>query len=494
MPDDPTQSLGTRATNGILWSAFERFGQQGVSFLVQIVLARLLAPEQFGLIAMVAVFVALCQGIADAGFHEAIIQKKELDDSLVSTVFFTNLLLACFLTVVLWFGAPYVADFYHQERLTLLLRVLSVGLIIDGFARIQLTLLQRALLFRELATANLAASLLSGIVAVTLAFMGFGVWALIAQVLIQRSLVACMLWFQSDWRPVLSYSFVRLREILPFASRMFASNILNNVFQQIYVLIIGRVGSPVQLGYYQRANSFKRLASSASNTLMARITFPLFAQVQDDPARLRRGFIKACQLLAFTFFPFMAVLAAVGEPLIVTLIGEKWLPAVPYLQLLCIVGALHPVHAINLSLIKALGQGGLFLRLEIIKKCMIATVLFITFRQGVYAIVLGQVFCNILALGINAFYTRRLIDVSYGQQFRVFSGAIAVSLTIGYVVASWILPSLQLAAPFTLGIGVSASCVIWLFAIFLLRSVFADELKWFSGELSRLPFIKGRFL
>lgn len=492
--ENKDNSLGGRATSGILWSAFERFGQQGLSFLVQIVLARLLAPEQFGLIAMVAVFVALCQGIADAGFHEAIIQKKELSDSLVSTVFYTNLLFACVLTVVLWFGAPYVADFYDQERLALLLRVLSIGLIIDGFARIQLTLLQKGMLFRKLATATLTASLLSGVVAVTLAFMGFGVWALIAQVLIQRSLVACMLWFQSDWRPVFSYSFVRLREILPFASRMFASNILNNVFQQVYVLFIGKIGSPVQLGYYQRADSFKRLASSASNTLMARITFPLFAQVQDDPVRLRRGFIKACQLLAFTFFPFMAVLAAVGEPLIVTLIGEKWLPALPYLQLLCIAGALHPVHAINLSLIKALGQGGLFLRLEIIKKSIIAAVLFMTFRHGVYTIVLGQVLCSILALAINAFYTRRLIDVSYGQQLRVFSGAVAVSLTIGYVIAMWFLPMLHLAPLLTLIVGLSASCVLWLITIFFWRSVFGEELKWFTGELSRLPFLKGRFL
>ena len=494
MSNHPTESLGSRATNGILWSAFERFGQQGVSFFVQIVLARLLAPEQFGLIAMVAVFVALCQGIADAGFHEAIIQKKELNDTLVSTVFYTNLLLACFLMVVLWVGAPYVADFYDQERLTLLLRVLSFGLIIDGFSRIQLTLLQRGMLFRKLATATLIASLLSGIVAVILALMGGGVWALITQVLLQRLIVAAFFWGQSTWRPTFHYSLDQLSEVLPFALRMFASNILNNVFQQIYVLFIGRVGSPVELGYYQRANSFKRLASGASNTLMARITFPLFAQVQDDPVRLRRGFIKACQLLSFTFFPFMAALAAVSEPLIITLIGEKWLPAVPYLQLLCIVGALHPVHAINLSLIKALGKGGLFLRLEIIKKSVTAMVLFVTFQHGVYAIVLGQVFCNLIALGINGFYTRRLIDVSYAQQFRVISGAVAVSLTVSYLVAVWVLPSLQFAPLFTLFVGAFASALIWLLVVFCWRSAFGVELKWFYDQLSNLPLFRRRIL
>ena len=494
MTDHPNQSLGARAANGILWSSAERFGQLGVSFLVQIVLARLLAPEQFGLIAMVAVFVALCQGIADAGFHEAIIQRKELDDTLISTVFYTNLLLAAGLTLVLWVGAPLVAAFYDQPDLTLLLQVLSIGLLIDGFSRIQLTLLQRRLLFRELATATLAASLFSGGIAVALAFLGYGVWALIAQILIARSLVAIVLWLQSDWRPSISYSFVRLREILPFASRMFASNILNSVFQQIYVLFIGRVGSVVDLGYYQRANSFKNLASGASNTLMARITFPLFAQVQDDPVRLRRGFIKSCQLLSFTFFPIMALLAAVSEPLIVTLIGEKWLPAVPYLQLLCFTGALHPVHAINLSLIKALGHAGLFLRLEVIKKSVIAIMLLITYRHGVYAIVLGQVFCNFFALGVNTFYTRKLINISYAQQFHIFSGAVAVSLVLSYLTSVWFLPSMMLSPPQELGFGVLVSGGIWLIMIVMWRSAFTEELKWFSAQIARVPLVGSKFL
>lgn len=488
-----SSTLREKATSGVLWSAFERFSQQGVGFLVQIVLARLLAPEQFGLIAMVAVFVALCQGIADAGFHEAIIQKKELNDSLISTVFFTNLQLACFLTLGLWFGAPFVADFYGQDQLTILLRVLSIALIIDGFARIQLTLLQRGMLFRKLATATFVATVVSGIIAVVLAVLGLGVWALVVQVLLQRLVVASLLWGQSEWRPTLEYSLNCLKEVLPFASRMFASNLLNNVFKQIYVLFIGRVGSPVELGYYQRADSFKQLASSASNTLMARVTFPLFARVQDEPARLRRGFLRACQLLSFIFFPLMAILAAVSEPLIATLIGEKWLPAVPYLQLLCIVGALHPVHAINLSLIKALGQGGLFLRLEIIKKCIIAAVLFMTFRHGVYVVIIGQVFCNFLGLAINAYYTHRLIDVSYWQQLRVFLGAIAVSLSISYCVLAWILPLLRFAPFLNLVVGIAASGVIWLLGVYGLRRFFVQELQWFSGELVRMPFLKSRF-
>ena len=487
-------SLRRKATSGVLWSAFERFGQQGCAFVVQLALARLLVPEQFGLIAMVAVFVALCQGIADAGFHEAIIQKKELDDSLISTVFYTNLLLSGGLTLLLWVVAPFVASFYGQPELSLLLQVLSIGLLIDGFARIQLTLLQRGLLFRQLTVATLAANLVSGAGAVTLAFMGFGVWALIAQILIQRILVASMLWFQSGWRPVWSFSFVRLREILPFASRMFASNLLNTIFQQIYILVIGRVGGAVDLGYYQRANSFKNLASGSSHALITRIAFPLFAQVQDDPARLRRGFILTFRLLAFVFFPFMAMLAAVGEPLIVTLIGEQWLPAVPFLQLLCFVGALHPVHAINLSLIKALGQAGLFLRLEIIKKSVVVIMLLVAFPHGVYAIALGQVVCSIFALGINSFYTKKLVEVSYTQQFYLFSGSLAASLCLAYVTAVWFLPSIALAPPLELLLGLLVSGSIWLVAVFVGRSFFVRELNWFMSGFSRVPLIRRRFL
>jgi O-antigen/teichoic acid export membrane protein len=486
-------SLRQKATTGVLWSAFERFGQQGVGFLVQLVLARILAPEQFGLIAMVAVFVALCQGIADAGFHEAIIQKKELDDSLVSTVFFTNLSLSIFLAGALWMGAPLVSDFYDQPSLTALLRVLCLGLIIDGFARIQLTLLQREMLFRKLATATLIASLVSGVVSVILALSGFGVWALVWQILIQRSFVAILLWVQSSWRPQWLYSFASLKEVLPFASRMFASNILNTVFQQIYVLVIGRVGSPVDLGYYQRADSFKRLASQTSHTLMSRITFPLFAQVQDDPARLRRGFIKASQLLGFLFFPFMAVLAAVAEPLIVTLIGAKWLPAVPYLQLLCIIGALHPVHAINLSLIKALGQGRLFLRLELVKKSVIVMVLLVTFRHGVYVIVVGQLLSSLLALCINGFYTHRLIEISYWQQLKMYVGSVVLSIFVACAVSELLLLYVA-SAPIRLISALVLASVLWPLGVWLLRGIFTVQLDWFFGELARLPWVKKKIL
>ena len=484
-----TGSLRKKATSGILWSAFERFGQQGCGFLVQLLLARLLAPEQFGLIAMVAVFVALCPGIADAGFHEAIIQKRELDESLIATVFYCNLSLSTLLTAVLWLAAPFIAEFYDQQELALLLRVLSIALVIDGFARIQLSLLQREMLFRKLAIATLVATFASGLVAVGLAFKGLGVWALVWQVILQRCFVAILVWWQSNWRPQLLFSLESLREIMPFASRMFASNLINNIFQQLYVLVIGRLGTPVDLGYYQRADSFKRLASTTSNTLMARITFPLFAKVQDDPERLRRGFIKASRLLAFLFFPFMAVLAAVGEPLIVTLIGEKWLPSVPYLQILCVVGALHPVHAINLSVLKAMGAGSLFLRLEVIKKGIIIVVLLATFRHGVYAIVIGQLACSVLALCVNGFYTQRLIGVNYWQQLKMYLGSVVLSLFVACAVSELLLLYVA-SAPIRLISALALASVLWPLGVWLLRGIFSVELDWFFGEFTRLPWIK----
>jgi O-antigen/teichoic acid export membrane protein len=482
-------SLRRKATSGIIWSGFERFGQQGVAFFVQIVLARLLAPEQFGLIAMVIVFVAICQTIADAGFHEAIIQKKELDESLISTVFYTNLLLCAVLAALLWLCAPLISDFYEQPELISVLRVLCFALLIDGFSRIQLTLLQREMLFRKLATATLVSCVLSGIFAVTLAILGYGIWAIVGQLISQRLFVALLLWKQSHWRPKLVYSIPSLLEVLPFASRMFASNILNSVFKQLYLLVIGKVSSPVQLGYYQRANSFKLLASQTSNTLMSRITFPLFSKVQDDPKRLERGFVKASRLLVFLFFPVMAVMGAVAEPLIVTLIGEKWLPSVPYLQLLCVSGALHPVHAINLSVIKALGQAGLFLRLEIVKKCITIIVLMFTFRHGVYAIVLGQVGCSLIALCINGYYTERLVAVGYLRQAKLYLGSVCLSLFIAAAV--WLvlfsytgLPQIELL------LGLTVASTLWPIGVWLLRRIFTVELDWFSGELARLPLLK----
>jgi O-antigen/teichoic acid export membrane protein len=485
-------SLNEKATRGLLWSVCERFGQQGVSFIVQLVLARLLSPEEFGLIAMVVVFIALARGVIDAGFHEALIQKPELDDLLTSTTFYCNLLLSGMMVWLMFVAAPWISAFYDQPDLVPIIKALSFVLVVSAFSRVQTSLMQRDLRFKELAISTLAASLVSGVLAAYLAFRGFGVWSLVAQTLSMNVLLSVMLWVQSGWSPQFIFSLKSLKEILPFASSMFVSNILNNFFQQLYVLVIGRIGNPVELGYYQRADSFKRLATTTSNTLMARITFPIFAKVQDDPERLSRGFIKASRLLVFLFFPFMAVLAAVAEPLVITLIGEKWLPTVPYLQFLCIVGALHPVQAINLNVIKALGAGGLFLRLELMKKGLIVVVLLITYSHGIYAIVIGQVICSFFALMVNGFYTERLIGVGYWQQFKLYKGSLLLSLFVALSVAT-VLGLFHFIAPLRLVAGLALSAAFGLIGLWFGRKAFEMELKWIRSMCASLP-IGGRIL
>lgn len=481
-------SLQKRALSGVKWSALERIGQQSVGFCVQLILARILAPEEFGLLAMVAVFVAICRGIADAGLHEAVVQSPILKPALVSSVFFANLMLGLILAGLLYLCSPYVADFYDEASLKGLLRVLSIALIVDGFARIQLSLLQRELRFKRLAIASLMGTVVSGVVAVVLAFLGHGVWALVWQIILQRFIVAIHVWFASDWKPSFSFSLTEIRGVMPFALPMFVSNLLNNVFQQIHVIVIGKITNPAQLGYYQRADAFKRMATSTSNTLMARISFPLFAKVQDDIPRLKRGFNRATRLLAFTFFPFMALLVAVAEPLVVTLIGEKWIASVLYLQLLCVGGSFHPIHAVNLSVIKALGKGRLFLKVEILKKLINFITLLITFSYGILAIIYGQVFVSILFLVINAYYNRKLICVTYAEQVCNLSASLFCSVLVG--LCGFILVQSIDTNPFIeLLVGGGFILILWCGLIYLFRRKFTVEISFFSSYVRNfLPF------
>lgn len=478
--------LREKATTGLIWSAFERFGQQAAVFVVQIVLARILAPEQFGLIAMVAVFMTLSGIVVDAGFSRALVQRKEVGGNELSTVFYFNLGISCLMTLLLCWLAPYIAAFYEFEELTLILRVLSVRLIIGAFGSVQGAILCRQLLFKRIFWFSLPSTLLAGLAAIFLAMNGFGVWALVWQTLIQAVLMSGAFWFSSDWRPIRVFDTQCLKEMFPYGSRLAITSFIHRGFQDIYVLVIGKVFSATDLGYFQRARSLQKLPVENIQGILGRVTFPLFSSIQDDPPRMKRGMRKALQLSTLLVFPGMALLAVIAEPLVLTLIGAKWLPCVPYLKWLCVVGALFPLHSMNVNLLSAIGRSDLLLRLEIIKKSLILINVFITFRFGILTMIYGWAIASVLGLFINTYYTKKFIDYSLWQQIADALPMICIAVVV-YVVNASLMHLLALNELCLLLISVSTGGAILLLGIRFVGDTLREEI---SRILEGLPYGK----
>jgi len=468
-------SLRDRVTTGVTWSAVERLGQVGCAFVVQVVLARLLLPEQFGLIAMVAVFVAISNAVVDSGFANALIQKKVLNDADISTAWLFNLGMGLFSAGLLWLAAPVIAGFYAQAELIAIVRWLSLSLVLGAIGGVQNALLTRKMAFRSIALSSMPSTLISGILGIVMANAGCGVWALVGQLLSQQALRSLFLWLASDWRPRLHFSATSFTEMFHYGSRLAISGVLDQGFRNLYVLVIGKFFLPVDVGYFQRAQSLQQLPATNVQAIMGRVLFPLFSGMQDDPVRLRRAMRLSLQGTSFLIFPSMALLAALATPLVTVLLGEKWLPVVPLLQPLCLVGALYPWHAANLNLLKALGRSDAFLRLEVIKKVLIVVNIAITFRFGVLTMIYGMMISSVIGLAINVWYSKRLLNYGLGLQCRDVFRTILLGGGVG-VVAAGVISAVDLHPLWLLLLGGSIGLLVWLAGVRLLDSALRTQI------------------
>ena len=478
-------TLRSKAISGLVWSAVERVGQQAVVFVIQVILARLLAPEQFGLIAMVVVFMTLSAVMVDFGFSSALIQRKGIADTELSTVFYFNIVISCLMTGVLWLIAPFVAKFYQLEELTPILRLLSFRLILGAFGAVQRSILTRKMLFKRLFKVSLPSTLIGGAVAIVMALQGYGAWALVVQALIQSLIMSLALWFHSDWHPKLIFDLQCLKKMFPYSSRLAFSSFIHQGFLNIYILVIGKAFSVADLGYFHRARSLQRLPIENVQSILGRVTFPLFSSIQDDLPRMKRGMSKALQLSSICIFPGMALLAAIATPLIVVLIGVKWLPSVPYLKWLCLFGAMFPLHSMNVNLLSAIGRSDLMLRLELIKKSLILINVFITYRYGILAMIYGMIVTSILGLIINTYYTKKFIDYSFMQQLKDISPMILLGVGVFTLVSFTQLFGLE-SNLFSLLIGVVVAGAVFLLALPFMPEGIRLEISMFS---SRFAFI-----
>jgi len=427
-------SLAKKTTVGVVWNFAEQFARRGINVVVTLILAYFLAPEDYGLVAMMAVFLALGSTLMESGFKQALIRLKEAKQVDFDTAFYANITLGVVSCVVLFVAAPYIADFYEEPRLIELVRVASLAVIINSFQVVQVATLSRELNFKAQLKANLPAVVISSIVAIVLAYMEYGVWALVMQMLVSAVLVTLFLWLQGFWRPTRSFSVVSLRNMYHFGYKLFLSGVLDTIFRNLYVIIIAKIFSASVAGLYFFAEKIKELMISQLVASVQTVTYPALAAMQDDNERLKQGYKKVIGVTTFLLFPAMLFLAALAEPLFEFLLPQKWWNAVIYLQLMTIAGLMYPLHAINLNILKVKGRSDLFLYLEIVKKILVVVILSVSIGFGIIGILVGQIIGSFLAYVPNSYYSARLIDYGIKEQIADFAPVILLSGGVALVV------------------------------------------------------------
>lgn len=424
--------------HGLTWSFLERVSQQAIQLALSIVLARLLLPEQFGLIAMLSVFIALAQALLDSGFGSALIQKQNVTRLDESSVFFFNVIIGICASGILGLLAPAIAVFYNQPQLVPLTRVLSLNLIINALGVVQTSLLIKQIDFKTQMKASMTAAVVSSVIGIGFALKGFGVWSLVAQSLSVNITRTALLWVFSPWRPLWGFSAKALAGMMPFGLKLFVSSVINTIFINSYNVVIGKVYSAADLGYYSRAQNMQQLPTlQILSTTVGRVLFPLFSSIQSDGALLKKTLTKSISGISLINFPLMVGLAVTARPLVLFLLTDKWLPCVPYIQVLTIVGLFYPLQVVHLSALQAQGKAGLYLRVEIISKVLIVAVILATFRSGVLAMVFGQAIAAVLAFFISSYYSGRLLNYGIFSQIADYLPALLLSTAMGGFIYSF---------------------------------------------------------
>ena len=436
-----SESLKQATTKGLFWSSVERFSNQGVQFVFSIILARLLSPSDYGIIAMVTIFFAVAQSFVDSGFSNALVRKTDRVEEDLSTCFYFNIGVGIIAYIVLFLIAPLVANFYNQPILSPIIRITGLGVILNSLCVVQQALFTIKIDFKSQAKITLSATVISGIVGILLAYQGYGIWALVWQG-VARSIVRMgLLWLMSKWRPRTGFSKSSFNYLFGYGSKLLASGLLDTIYNNIYPIVIGKFYNPAQLGNYSRALGWAQLPSANITSILQRVTFPVLSAIQDDSLRLQNSYRRLLKLSAFIVFPLMMGLAAIASPLIRVILTAKWDGCVLYLQILCFALMLYPIHAINLNLLQVKGRSDIFLRLEIIKKIIGVVILIITIPLGITAMCLGMVFSSIICLIVNTYYTSRFIDVGLLTQLKDLRIILINSLVMGggiYILTSFI--------------------------------------------------------
>jgi len=425
------QSLKDKTVVGVGWSAADAFLSQGVSFIVGIILARLLSPSEYGLIGIVSIFTAVLISIVDTGFSNALIRKNDASQEDYDTMFITNLVMSVVLFIVLYLCAPSISLFFKRPELTELTRVTGLILIIQAFSLVQNTILTKRIDFKTKTKVSLISAISSGVVGISLAYNGFGVWSLVGQILSRQLLYTIFLWIFNKWLPKFKFSIESFRYMWGFGWKLMLSGLLSNIWNQLYQVVVGRFYSPATLGQYTRAKEYANIFSSNLTTIVQRVSYPVLSEVQSNKDRMVAAYRKVIKTTMFITTITMIFMGAISEPLIYCLIGPKWSLSATYLPLICISMSLYPLHAINLNMLQIQGRTDIYLYLEIIKKIIAVLPLCLGIFVNIYWMLIGSILTGILSFFLNSYFTGKKLGYSSFMQLK----DIAPSYSIAFLIA-----------------------------------------------------------
>lgn len=416
-----------KISRAVSWSAVDLLIRNGLSLLILVVLARILSPADFGLVAMLALFVAVGNLLIDSGFGQAIIQRQKSSLTDESTIFYFTLIMGAVIALILCLVAPLIALFYGQPVLEEMAYLMALNLFLNAFGTMHTTLLTKELNFKTISIAGASATLVSGGVAIIMALQGWGVWSLVGQVLASTIMMVTMLWLLHPWRPVWVFSFLSLRSYFSFGGFVLWTGILSTIHTNLYALIVGKLHSIQDVGYYSQARRLQLLPVNIMTTIVSRVAFPVFSAFSDDKARLARGMRKALTSVMFINIPLMLSILMLSEDLVLVLFGEKWLPSAPVLYVLAVAGLVFPFNALNIDVLKAQGHSALNARIQLIRLTIGISLLIMTSPFGIVAIAYGHVIASLLALLVNTHYTKKFLNYGALAQLRDIVPYVAAS-------------------------------------------------------------------
>lgn len=458
--------LKKKTISGLFWSFSDLIANQGIQFIIQVILARLLVPKDFGIIGMITVFIAISQSFIDSGFSNALIREKDPSQDDYSTVFYFNLFMAIIMYAILFFSAGEVSRFFNEPQLIAILRVLALVLIINSFGLIQRTMLTKGINFKTQTKISVVSAIVSGIIAVIFAYIGFGVWSLVIRTVVMQLIQSLLLCMYNRWIPSLVFKTDSFKRLFGFGWKMLASGLINTLYNNLYFLIIGKVFSAIDLGYYTNAQKLRDTACQSISSSVQKVSYPVLSSIKEQQHKLINAYKKIIKTSVFITFPVMIGLAAVASPLIRFVFGDNWTNSIVYFQILCFSGMLYPLHAINLDILQVKGRSDLFLGLEVIKKIIgllsIGIVLF--FKLGIIGLLWALVIVSVISYFINSYYSAELLSYSTIEQIKDITPAFIASVLMGVTtyISGLILPDnnlIKLIAQIIIGgvvyIGVS---------------------------------------
>lgn len=427
-------NLKKQVMSGMVWKFFERGSVQIVNFILQLVLARLLAPEDYGVMTILNVFILFSTTLINNGLGNAIIQKKNADQKDFNTIFYLQLGLAVFLMLVLFFCAPLISSFYNDADLTIYLRVMSIVLILEALSSIQLTALRKELKFKKSFYANVTGVIVHGGVGIVLAYMGFGCWALIISQIAMKTAVFITLLIMVRWRPQKMFSFKRFKSLFKYSWKLTVGWLIGTLHQNLFSLVVGKFYSKEVLGYYNRGQNLPQTVTTTMNETISNVMFPALARVQDDVAKLKNATRKMMALTAFLVFPVMTGIIAVSESFVYLALTAKWAPCIPMMQLFCISFGINIISTTNMQSFNAIGRSDIFLKLEIVKRSLSLALLFVTSFINIYAVIIGLACMGMFSLIYNTFPNRKLLGYTVKEQIADMGSPLIVSLMMMVVI------------------------------------------------------------